>query len=62
MAQRVKICLQARDTGDLGLIAGWGRCPGEGNANSLQYSCVENPMHRGVWWATVQGSQSVGCD
>ena len=32
-----------------------GRSPGEGNGNPLQYSCLENPMDRGAWWATVQG-------
>ena len=36
-------------------IPGLGRCPGEGNGNSLQYSCLENPMDRGAWWATVHG-------
>ena len=41
------------DTGVLGLISGLGRIPGEGNGNPLQYSCLENPMDRGVWWATV---------
>ena len=39
--------------GDLGLIPGLGRSPGEGNGNALQYSCLENPMDRGAWWATV---------
>ena len=34
---------------------GWGRCPGEGNGNPLRYSCLENPMHRGAWRATVHG-------
>ena len=38
-----------------GLIPGLGRSPGEGNGNPLQYSCVENPMDRGAWWATVHG-------
>jgi len=38
---------------DLGSIHGWGRCPGEGNGNPLQYSCPENPMGRGAWWASV---------
>ena len=33
----------------------WGRSPGEGNGNALQYSCLDNPMHRGPWWATVHG-------
>ena len=32
-----------------------GRSPGEGNGNPLQYSCLENPMDRGAWWATVHG-------
>ena len=39
--------------GDLGLIPGLGKPPGEGNDNPLQYSCLENPMDRGAWWATV---------
>ena len=38
-----------------GSIPGSGRSPGEGNGNPLQYSCLENSMDRGVWWATVQG-------
>ena len=38
---------------DPGLIPGLGRYPGEGNGNPLQYSCLENSMHRGAWWATV---------
>ena len=41
--------------GDLGSIPGLGRSPGEGNGNPLQYSCLENPMDRGAWWATVHG-------
>ena len=41
--------------GDLGSIPGLGRSPGEGNANPLQYSCLENPMDRGAWRATVLG-------
>ena len=45
----------ACDTGDVGLIPGWGRSPGEGNGNPLQYSCLENPVDRGAWWATVHG-------
>ena len=40
---------------DLGLIPGLGRFPGEGNGNPLQYSCLENPMDAGAWWATVHG-------
>ena len=43
------------NVGDPGLIPGWGRSPGEGNDNPLQYSCLENPMDRGVWRATVHG-------
>ena len=38
-----------------GLIHGSGRSPGEGNGNPLQTSCLENPMDRGAWWATVHG-------
>ena len=41
--------------GDLGLIPGLGRSPGEGNGNPLQYSCLENSMDRGAWRATVHG-------
>ena len=41
------------NTGDAGLIPGLGRCPVEGNGNSVQYSCLENPMDRGAWWARV---------
>ena len=41
--------------GDLGLIPGSGRSAGEGNGNPLQYSCLENPMDGGAWWATVHG-------
>ena len=43
----------AGDAGDLGLIPGLGRSPGGGHGNTLQYSCLENPMDRGAWWATV---------
>ena len=45
----------ARNVGDLGSIPGSGRSPGEGNGNPLQYSCLENPMDGGAWWATVHG-------
>ena len=38
---------------DAGLIPGWGRSAGERNGYSLQYSCLENPMGRGAWWATI---------
>ena len=40
---------------DLGSIPGWGRSPGGGNGNPLQYSCLDNPMDRGTWQATVHG-------
>ena len=40
--------------GDPGLIPGLGRSPGERNGYLLQYSCLENVMDRGAWWATVQ--------
>ena len=40
---------------DVGLIIGLGRFSGEGNGNPLQYSCLENPMARGAWWAAVHG-------
>ena len=43
------------NTGDAGYIPGSGRSPGEGNGNSLQYSCLENPMDREAWCATVRG-------
>ena len=43
------------DAGDLGLIAGSERSPGEGPGNPLQYSCLENPMDGGAWGAMVQG-------
>jgi len=43
----------AGDIRDLSLNPGLGRSPGEGNGNPLQYSCLENPMGRGIWWATV---------
>ena len=45
----------APSTGDLGSIPGLGRSPGKGNGNPLQFSCLENPMDRGAWWATVHG-------
>ena len=45
----------ACNVGDPGSIPGSGRSPGEGIGNPLQYSCLENPMDRGAWWATVYG-------
>ena len=43
----------AGDVRDTGSITVLGRSPGEGHGNLLQYSCQENPMDRGAWWATV---------
>ena len=43
------------NAGDVRSIPGWGRSPGEGNGNPIQYSCLENPMHGGAWWAIVHG-------
>jgi len=40
---------------NLGSISGWGRSPGEGSGNPLQYSFLDNPMDRGAWWAAVHG-------
>ena len=45
----------AWNAGDLGLIPGLGISPGEENGNSLQYSCLENPMDKGAWRAAVHG-------
>ena len=45
----------AGDIRDAGSVLGSGRSPGEGDGNPLQYSCLENPMDRGAWWATVHG-------
>ena len=45
----------ACNAGDLGSIPGLGRSPGRGHSNPLQYSCLENPMDRGAWWAVVHG-------
>ena len=59
MAQWVKNALvlslmqEAQET--VGSIPGSGRCHGDGNGNPFQYSCLENPMGRGAWWATVHG-------
>ena len=54
----------AGDAGELGLIPGSERLPGEGNDNLLQHSCLENPMDSEAWWATVHGvadSTSYAC-
>jgi len=45
----------ACNAGDLGLIPGLGKSPGEGHGNPFQYSCLENPMDGRAWWATVHG-------
>ena len=45
----------AGDSREVSSVPGWGRSPGGGNGNPLQYSCLENPMHRGTWRATVHG-------
>ena len=47
--------MSACNAGDLGSIPGLGRSPGEGNGNPIQYSCLENLMDTGAWWATVHG-------
>ena len=44
------------NAGDPGSIPGLGRFPGEGHGNPLQYSCLENAMDRGAWWATICGA------
>ena len=45
----------AGDIRDMSLIPGSERSPGGGHGNPLQYSCLEDPMDRGGWWATVHG-------
>ena len=50
----------AGDGGDMVLIPGSERSPREGNGNSLQYSCLDNPMDRGAWQSTVHGLKRVG--
>ena len=54
LSSKESIC-NAGATGDSGWIPRLGRSPQDGNGNPLQYSCLENPMARGVWWATVHG-------
>ena len=49
------LSVNAGDVRDAGSIPRLGRSPGEGNSNPLQYSCLENPIDRGAWWATVHG-------
>ena len=50
------------NAGEMGSIPGWGRSPGEGNGNPLQYSCLEDPMDRGAWQAIVHGVTKVRHD
>ena len=50
----------AGDTGEAGFIPGLGSSPGGGNGNSLQYSCLENPMDRGAWQAAFHGITESG--
>ena len=50
------------NAGDMGLIPGLGRYPGEGNGNPLQYSCLGNPLGRGAWRSTVHGVARVRHD
>ena len=45
----------AENVRDLDWMPGWRRSPGRGHGNALQYSCLENPLDRGAWWATVHG-------
>ena len=45
----------AGDIGDMGSVPGSGRSSGAGNGNPVQHPCLENPMARGAWWATVHG-------
>ena len=52
----------ACNPGNPGLTPGLWRSPGEGNGNPLQYSCLENPMERGTWLATIHGVTGVGHD
>ena len=51
-----EVKVSACNAGDLGLIPGPGRSPGEGKGNPLQYSCLKNHMDGGAWWATVHGA------
>ena len=62
--QRAQGWLSGKETayqaGDRGLIPGLGRSPGGGHGNPLQYSCLENPMDRGAWRATIHGVTKSG--
>ena len=50
----------ADDVRDRSSVPESGRSPGGGNGNTLQYSCLENPIDRGAWWATVHGVAKSG--
>ena len=50
----------ACSSGDEGLLSGWGRSPGEGNGNLLQYSCLGNPTDRDNWWVALHGVARIG--
>ena len=52
----VKSLLPMQETQETGLIPGSGRSPGVGNGNQFQYSCLENSMDKGAWWAAVHGA------
>ena len=53
------LSVNAGDTRDAGSIPGSGRSPGVGNSTPLHYSCLENPMDRGAWQATVPGTTKI---
>ena len=61
LSGKESIC-SAGDAGDRGSLTGWGRFPGERHGTSLQYSCLENPMDREAWWATVHRLPRIGHD
>ena len=55
MYNNIAVENQPANARDMGLILGSGKSPGGGSGNPLQYSCLENSMYRGTWWATVHG-------
>ena len=54
-ASAKKLPANAGDIRDVGSLPEWGRSPGGGHGNPLQFSCLENPTDRGAWWVTVHG-------
>ena len=60
VAQGYRICCNAEAAGDVGSIPRSRKSPGGGHGNPLQYSCLENPMDRGAWWATVRRNAESG--